>query len=365
MFRCAVVAALCAAVLVPGALAQDRVSASEKGSLLVYPKVEVRWDQAGNLIQDTFITICNDFNADVDVQLYFVSETCTNIDNVITLTSNEPAYWSVASGLPKGVSPWTALGEPYDDPEGTGEMIMRGYIIAFAINADYAQIKWNHLYGGANIVHYAFGSAWEYTAYAFQVVDPNVAHGDVAGTPGTLELNGAVYDSGFQVLLLEFFASGSQAFSGGGRAITHDTDLTLLILNNDLTAASPGPHETIAKFDIWNEDEVGFSGATLPFIKWTEVLLSNIHPHFLIENLQADMGRARITGVDPSNTPNESLLAVAAKVLDFDQVETAYSGKPLVGAGVMDATIMYDPLAPPPTILQKLAPLNVQSLRFR
>jgi hypothetical protein len=344
MFRYAVVAAVVAAVLVPSALAadqNDRVSASEKGSLLIYPKVEVRWDAAGNLTQDTFITICNDWNADVDVMMYFVSETCTDIDNMITLTSNEPAYWSVASGLPKGVSPWTALGEPYDDPEGSGALIMRGYIVAWAINEDYEQISWNHLYGGATIVDYLNGAAWEYTAYAFQAL--NVDHGDVVGTPGTLELNGGgmngdepAYDQGFQILLLDFFASGTHAFS----------------------ASSPGPRETITRFDIWNEDEHGFSGARWDFIKWTEVLLGDIHPHFLVVNLQSDMGRARISGTEDGDTINESLLGVAAKILTFDGAEVGYSGKPLTGAGAMAATIKYDVLEPPPTF-----PLNLWNMK--
>ncbi|MBU0717593.1 MAG: hypothetical protein KJ749_05030, partial [Planctomycetes bacterium] len=64
---------LCVALTVSTALAVDRVSASEKGSLLVYPKVEVRWDPLGNVIQDTFIDITNDYPQDVYVQMYFVN----------------------------------------------------------------------------------------------------------------------------------------------------------------------------------------------------------------------------------------------------------------------------------------------------
>ena len=51
----------------------ERVSASIKGSLLVYPKVEIRWDADGNVTQDTFITLLNDSPSDVAVQLYFVN----------------------------------------------------------------------------------------------------------------------------------------------------------------------------------------------------------------------------------------------------------------------------------------------------
>ncbi|MBU0718610.1 MAG: hypothetical protein KJ749_10210, partial [Planctomycetes bacterium] len=39
----------------------------------MYPKVEVRWDGQGNVIQDTFIDITNDYPEDVAVQMYFVN----------------------------------------------------------------------------------------------------------------------------------------------------------------------------------------------------------------------------------------------------------------------------------------------------
>ena len=50
-----------------------RVDSTQKGSLLVYPKVELRWDAAGNMIQDTFVDITNDYPGSVEVQMYFVN----------------------------------------------------------------------------------------------------------------------------------------------------------------------------------------------------------------------------------------------------------------------------------------------------
>ena len=371
MFRYAVLGVL-VLVLVPATLAADRCSATEKGSLLIYPKVELRWDSAGYLTQDTFITLNNDFNADVDVQLYFVSETCTRVDNVITLTHNEPAYWSAATGWPKGVSPWTVLGDPYPDPDGSGEMVMRGFVVAWAIDDEYAQIRWNHLYGGATLVNYAWGTAWEYSTYAFQVVDDNVANGDPIGTAGTINLDGADYDYGFANLLLDFFASGSWAFSGDGCGVHHDTDLTLLIVDMDLRQDGEGPKTTKAKFEIWNQNEVGFSGMEFCFCKWIQTRLSCLGGHFLVENLQTCKGRARIDGIEsivcdwpPPPAPCEIcsedvvILGVAAKMLAFlceddgdgtppDGREIAMSGTALAGAGVEATSILYDvPGAPP------------------
>ena len=67
---------VCAGVLSMPAVAQDceeRVSSVEKGSFLIYPKVEIRWDRFGQVIQDTFIDLTNDYPDDVQVQMYFIN----------------------------------------------------------------------------------------------------------------------------------------------------------------------------------------------------------------------------------------------------------------------------------------------------
>ncbi len=51
----------------------DRVSGSEKGSLLIFPMVELRWDAEGNLLQDTFLNVINDYPGGVQVQMYFIN----------------------------------------------------------------------------------------------------------------------------------------------------------------------------------------------------------------------------------------------------------------------------------------------------
>ena len=340
-----VVLTLCA-----GVYAQDRVSATEKGSVLIFPKVEIRWDAGGNLIQDTFIDVANDFNEDVWVLAYFVSEVCNWVDNDFVLTHNEPAYWSTATGQPKGLSPWTVLGEPYPDPEGTSDMIMRGYIVLWAINPAHEQIRWNHLYGQATIVNYAESYAWEYNAYTFAALTG--ANGDVVGTPGQIDLDGSYYDAGFNRLLLDFFASGSTAFSGGGKVVTHDTDLTLVIVDVDLRQETEGPYITKANFDIWNQNEVSFSGAEYCFTKWDQSLLSSVGGHFLVENLQTNKGRARIDGIGSEvvcgpDSADYTILGVAAKVLTFDGVNVAMAGSNLYGSGTECTAILYDVPEPP------------------
>jgi hypothetical protein len=56
-----------------GTPAGDRVSGTEKGSVLIFSKVELRWDGAGNLIQDTFIDLTNDLGESVQIKLYFIN----------------------------------------------------------------------------------------------------------------------------------------------------------------------------------------------------------------------------------------------------------------------------------------------------
>jgi len=350
----------------------NRVSASEKGSLLVFNKVEIRWDATGTVIQDTFLDIANDYPADVLVQLYLVNGDpplaadpvtgerahpgCNWVDNLIELTGDEPAYWSALTGLPKGLSPFTVLdpagpgqlpGRP--DPEGSTERVLRGFVVAWAVNAENIEIRWNHLKGDVLIINYDLTAAWEYNAWAFATTA--AAHGFPTGTPGVLNLDGIEYDFVFNMLLLDFYASGSTPFNG--QDIEVDTDLTLLPMIIDLRQDHEGPFFVKADFDVWNQNEVKFSGAEKCIICWDQALLSTypIPNHFLVENLGTNKGKARIDGVASTVCPDSidaPLLGVAAKYLDFSQGSAfAIAGTTLVGEGFQTGVIRYDALGGP------------------
>ncbi|HNQ24337.1 MAG TPA: hypothetical protein PKK06_14720 [Phycisphaerae bacterium] len=356
------------------ALALDRVSASEKGSLLVYPKVEIRWNAAGNVIQDTYLDLTNDYAGAVAVQLYFVNgdgPLAANgterahpgynwVDNMIMLTGNEPTFWSALTGFEKGVSPFTVLdpsanplaqGRPAND--GTGERVLRGFVLAWAVNAAGEEIRWNHLKGDTLIVNYDGTAAWEHNAWAFSATEA-VAHGAVTGTPGVLNLDGVEYDRCFDLLYLDFYATGSTAFSNSGRFVVVDTDLTLLLMQIDLRQDTMGPYPTKAKFDIWNQNEVKFSGTERCITFWDQELVGNyaVPNHFLRTHLQTNKGKARIDGMASSVCPlsiNVPLLGVAAKMLDFDAgADFAMAGMNLVGMGYQNGCIKADVLGGPP-----------------
>lgn len=397
-------------VLAGSAFAQTaspfRTSTVKKGSLLIFPKVELRWDNSGKLTQDTIITLVNDFTRDVKVKLYFVNGDAptdavyadalqtilverkhngwNQVDCAITLTDNESTYLVMSSGVGGCqrftiLDPGTPPGRPNLEPDGG--RVLRGFVIAFAVDENQAEISWNHLSGHADLIHYGLRSAWEYQAYAFQAMNPtNGAPTD--GTPGELSMDGQEYDYSFNTLLFDFFAVGSTAFSNGGVTVMLDTDLTLMPASVDLRQDSCGPITTKAHFDIWNANEDFRSGTARCITCWDQTLLSaysvnnGLDNNFILADLGTDKGKARIDGMASFECDNRfvppnlqdailqylllhdrpgcyytindsqyaSLLGVAAKVLSFSGGATGrtWAGMNLVGAGQEAAQILYD-----------------------
>jgi hypothetical protein len=242
---------------VAGIPVENRGSISKKGSVVIFPKVELKWRLRGDisddainlnrggfpggdyiLVQDTFIEITNDYPADVRVLMYFVNGDLptdayyagdprelverehpgwNNVDVEIDLTGDETAYWSVRTGLPKGVTPFDALDSGFPpgrpDPEHRSQRLLRGYVVVWAVDANGNEISWNHLSGGATMVHYGQQSALEYAAWAAQCVT-GAQPGEPCGpVPGELNLNGLEYDACPAKLLFDFYTSGSQLIS--------------------------------------------------------------------------------------------------------------------------------------------------------
>jgi hypothetical protein len=274
---------------------------------------------------------------------------CQNI-----LTDDQSIYWSALTGNPHGCQPFTVLdpGNPPGRPdldhnpdEPTGRRYLRGFVVAWAVNDAGAEIRWNHLSGTATLVNYRKGTAWEYNAYAFRALtdDPNGSESD--GTSGQLLMNGEEYDMNYNLLVLDFFAEGSDPF---GTENGIETDLTLLLMNLDLRQDNDGPPTTKAKFDIWNSNEVRFSGTERCITCWDQTLLGDYEApnHFLVENLQTDKGKARIDGMASTVCPLSTdvpLLGVEAKFIEFINGDRAAAGSTMVGQGE-DTTgvIRYD-----------------------
>lgn len=405
MLRKSLCGVLATGVLVAAAgnaVADNRVSVSKKGSLLVYPDIELRWNSSGKLIQNTFLTIVNDYPQDVFVQWYFIngdvpldavlagdppvqverSHTGWNwIDCTIHLTQNESTWYDGSNGLPMGCQPFATLdqGSPAGRPDTDGltsNRVLRGYAIAFAVDNNGNEISFNHLSGGTEIVNYANTSAWEFGAYAFQAINPTVG-APTDAFPGVLNLDGVEYDYSFAQLLLDFFYVGSTAMSSGGTSVMLDTDLTLMPLDMDLRQDNDGPVTTKAKFDIWDENENSYSGTTRCVTHWDQTLLSqwNIPNQFLKSVSNVDKGKARIDGIQSTvcdyldfgfdeygwgnwdwkheQSQNSSLLGVANRILAFSGGFTGRtdSAETLVGQGTQAAQIKHDIFVPPSTLI--------------
>jgi hypothetical protein len=360
-----------------------RVGCEIKGSFIVFSKVELRWGGAAPfpLLQDTFISLTNDVNEAVRVQLYFVNGDAPLapvfdgggalierghpgwnwMNNQFTLTANQPTYWSAFTGQPAvgGLSPFGVLdpGSPPGRPanDGSGDRVLRGFILAWAVNAQGQEIRWNHLAGNATIVHYGAGFAWEYNACAFQTADDSIPNGGQTGTPGMIMLDGVEFAQAADQLLFNFQAAGSQAFGvpPAPRLVISDTDLTLHPYDTDLRQATTGPVTTKASFTIWNQNEVKFSGEHVCVTCWDQTLISryaSIPNHFLRLNLQTDHGKARIDGLAApqcAGSVDAAMNGVYARILAFDGgAAFGAAGGNLVGMGFQSAQIKYDLPAP-------------------
>jgi hypothetical protein len=391
----------------PAQAQQDRVSGTEKGNVLFFSKIELRWDAAGTLIQDTFVSLINDGNESVKVQMYFVNgdgylaqvnDPATGlcwerehpgwnrVSTEITLTPNQPTYWSAESGTGSAGGAFPITVPPFADsldPAGCGNMgnanvpgrpaldgttdrVMRGFIVGFAVDASNQELAYNHLSGSAVLVNYQRFTAWEYQAWAHQSVGAVTAD-------GVLNLDGNEYSLGFDLLLIDFYRPGSTALSRVDPAltVTVETDLTLHAEDFDATQGS-SPVTTKAKIDVWNENETKFDNLDRCITCWDQTLLRDYAgfgvPNNFV-NLGTNKGKARVDGVagdgvcdvfDETEGPcgtlstdicgqAAALLGVVAKHLTFGTTNYGAAGMNLVGMGTQAATIQYTPLGPPPT----------------
>jgi len=360
---------------------------TDKGSLLILSKVELRWDRDGNLIQDTFVSLTNDYNEDVRVQMFFVNgdeplarnpQTQERahpgwnwVDNEIQLTANEPAIWSVYSGQPKGVSQFQILdpimslgdlpGRP--DPERPGQRVLRGFIVAFAVDLENLPIRHNHLAATVTVVNYAGGHAYEYKAFASKGL--GVPHGERIASEGRLDLDGEHFTHTYSELLLSFQVPAGLGYSqqSGGQLITSDTDLTLQLVDADFRMDGQ-PRATKASVNVWNMNETKFSGTRKCITCWDQGLIRrwDLPNNFVVYNLQTMHGKARINGVASAEcelSEDLPLLGVVTTYLYGEEMRGGGSedgnapmatGRVLQGMGLQAATIQYDAVGIPPEI---------------
>jgi hypothetical protein len=293
------------------------------------------------------------------------------VDFVITLTRNQAVWFDARTGngtyqvnpFPNGpangfdnpflLGPWDASAWSFDETDDTSGAYEAGLLVCFAVDGgQQAQIKWNHLSGTATVYDANFGTAYEYSAYAFYApAGPDL---DPIGTPGTLNLNGVEYDACPQYQIGQFAPAGTPI---PGRQVVFSNRLTLasctLLLNQDWV-----PVFTKLEFDVWNEDEVKFTGAFECADSWHEIFfefdLDAGAQSFFPETLDTDTARYRVQSSKSTQCPgtrqNVGLLGVQSSVIgarqceecEFDGGEVATT---LASAGKVGGRIVWDPAA--------------------
>jgi hypothetical protein len=276
------VAALAAAGSVFGA---DRLSATEKGSLLMFVNA------------NGTIHISNDYPADVQLQAYVTAGCGASYDMGFSLTANQIATF-----------------DSYDLAMPLGAYDCSMYV--WAVNNDNAQIRWNHLSGGV------IGSGAYASAAAMQG-----NNGDAIGVAGTLNLDGVMYSSGYNGATYNFVAD--------------DDMLTIELLDHDFADKNAADPNTKIVAEIWNSNEVKFSGTSRcvsciedsSLDSWSDSAVN----FFRSSSLGTDLGKARLSteanascGSDDNPSSERAFMASSA------------GNGSVAGTGSRSATITYE-----------------------
>lgn len=256
--------------------ASNVANVTQQGSVLIFPKIDVSGDK------DTLVSISNGNSLPVYIKCYWVDSAQEWHDFMFELTAYQPIKFSAKYGLSLEAP------IPITVPPFPAEL---GELKCWAVNnTGDQQIRWNFLTGSAKVVDYGYSNAYEYNAWSFAARNPGGATGSVVGAGGNILLNGVDYDACPKYFLGNFVSSGA------GYGFFKDTDLTVVPCKEDVRQLRT-PTYTKVKFDIWNENEVYYSGATQCIKCWFDGYLSKISSKFTYKSLHTAAARFRAYGV--------------------------------------------------------------------
>ena len=277
-------------------------STSARGSILVFPRIEV-----GNGV-DTLITLAHDGSTIVNLRCFYYSSTAvptpsssappapnnhsTRFD--LTLTHNQPLTWSAATGrvvggaTPKAASPAAPVfGSFSDNTTSTAGGLTCLATTTDATTGAVRPLNHDSLLGSALIVGYgASAQAWEYNAWMFEALSgtgastpehavapaPTVVDGVMTALAplnglSTIDANGNVVTPGSfaacpEMLLGTFYPPGSPADPNMVQDSTAGGTLnvTLASCSQDFTRAATS-FVTRYIFTFWNQDEFARTGS--------------------------------------------------------------------------------------------------------
>jgi hypothetical protein len=328
--------------------AQNVGNTSQKGSLLIFPNIDVSpgWD--------TIVRISNDANSNVDVTCYYINERKGRRDFHFKLTRKQPIWFSV--GRHSGT--YAVAQFPTDGP--FPGIASKGALLCWATDVALAnQISHNHLSGNATVIlaegtdGTAFQVAYTYNSWNFTA--RNVAAGAPVGTPGRLDLTGVdgAYDACPNYLIGHFSPAGATVENNADTQFVGDSYLSVLSCNQDLRQDYT-PHYTKLQYQVWNEQEVKFTGAyeCSDGYKWTTLAGGTDvgAENFTYDVVQSTAAQVKVKGVASTqcNTPTikteaSGLVGVLATVQVGSSTEDlAIVGTTLNGAGEQAGYVLWD-----------------------
>ena len=346
-------AALCSG---PAWAAQNAANTSQKGSLLVFPLINV--DPADST--DTFIEVLNDNTSAVHVECAYVNEAKGRVGFDFTLTAKATASWEALRGDGISVAPFPTNGT------FTPSNPHRGELICFATDAGLLnQISFNHLTGTATVVTTADPDAtqskqgFRYNAWGFAARSATGLAPDntIMGTPGTLVLNGGgagSYDACPQYNVANFMPNGATLDS----LTTVDNDLSVVSCNQDLRQDFL-LHLTKLQYSVWNANENSFSGSYQCVDSVVTASLSSADNSLLVApsnfdyaTLRTANARFQVNGVVSTQCPGSEkagLLGVLASSVGINNTgEDQELGSTTQGAGTNSGFVLWDPAGAPP-----------------
>jgi hypothetical protein len=324
--------------------APNVTSTTQKGSLLLFPDIDVRGEKT------TIVEIANDGNLPVDLKCVWIDGNNNRSEFVVPLTKNQPIWFDAKSGqgtFQVNAFPRTPA-NGFDNPCLGGadrNAYGAGLLVCFAVDAgSQNQIKWNHLSGSATIADTSEATAYQYTAYGFFV--PTVLDQDAVGSPGTLMLNGVEYDSCPLYQIGQISPEGSQL---PGDIVVLENRVAIagctLQLNQDWV-----PVYTKMHFDVWNAHEVKFSGAFDCASNWHETSLAELDAGdgmFLWASLGSTAARYRVQAISSAQCPGSQAMGLVAiqstNLMVIPSGERVAVGTHLTAAGKSPGRFVWDP----------------------
>jgi hypothetical protein len=335
--------------------AQNVGNTSQKGSLLIFPQIDVSpgWD--------TIVRISNDANSGVDLTCYYMNERKGRRDFHLRLTRKQPIWFSV--GLHSGTFPVAQF--PTDFNAAIPGNVNKGVLACWATDvALSAQISHNHLSGTATVTQlvgtpptgstippdrqgFTYAS-WNFTARG-------VAAGANVGTPGRLDLTGVdgAYDACPSYLIGHFSPAGAFVSTSNGGEVVLQNYVSVAGCNLDFKQDYIA-HFTKLKLEVWNEQEVKLTGAyeCADSTEWLPLTSADVAPeNFTVDVVQSAAAQLKVKGVASTQCPpiagrpteNSGLVGVlSAEVFSALNGDRGLHGSSMNGAGTQSGFILWD-----------------------